>query len=60
MSDAERMIFLCLFKSIPWQIIESLQICYDHGDEVVKDAALTAAKKIELLISNLKRLQTNS
>ena len=56
--NAERMIFLCFFKSIPWQIIESLQICYDNGNDTVKDAVLNAAQNIDRHIRLLARIYT--
>lgn len=43
----ERFIFLNDFKSLPWQIIDKLQLCYDNGDEIIKMAAYDAAKGME-------------
>ncbi len=54
MSD-EKVTFLIHFKTVPWQIIESLQICYDNGDEIIKTAALKAAK---IMDDHLKKMES--
>jgi len=52
----DRVIFLKEFKTIPWQIIEKLQICYDNGDDIIKGAALDAAKQINRHLSVMESI----
>jgi len=47
------------YKTIPWQILDQLQICYDEGDDNIKKATLKAAQLMDYHLKKMESIWTS-